>query len=260
MNQQQRRGWDPAALDRGSEVSGSGKEATGWLQKGKKTTAAAAAALARAEGPGRAAACGRLPSSSSQHTQTGRCWCQSPAGAAALTQLGHKPNPKGSAGPGRGTEHMAGHHGHEQSSDGEDTSRATLCPVRQLLWPGGVRAAPWSAPQQDRGGLVPGLWSAPPAPGPAAPPARLAQPRPQQARGTPGNVEPGAEPCRGEAEPPPPQAQPSRGSPRCAVLLLGRSRAVKQSGVKKNPFPAARAVLLNVLQNVLMQLPSAGGI
>lgn len=59
---------------------------------------------------------------------------------------------------------------------------------------------------------------------------------------------------------PPQQAQPSRGSPRCAVLLLGRSRAVKQSGVKKNPFPAARAVLLNVLQNVLMQPPSAGGI
>lgn len=50
-------------------------------------------------------------------------------------------------------------------------------------------------------------------------------------------------------------------SPRCVLLpLLGKSRAVKQFSMKKNPFPAARAVLLNVLQNVLMQPPSPGGI
>ena len=56
-----------------------------------------------------------------------------------------------------------------------------------------------------------------------------------------------------------PCTQLSPVSPRC-VLLLGRSRAVKQFSVKKNPFPAARAVLLNVLQNLLMQPPSPGGI
>lgn len=243
MNQQQRRGWDPAALDRGSEVSGSGKEATGWLQKGKKTTAAAAAALARAEGPGRAAACGRLPSSSSQHTQTGRCWCRSPAGAAALTQLGHKPNPRGSARPARGTEHTAGYRGHEQSSDGEDTSRATLRTVRQLLCPGGVRAAPWSAPQQDRGGLVPGLWSAPPAPGPAAPPARLAQPRPcwpQQARGTPGNVEPGAEPCRGEAEAPSPPGAAVPGQPQVCRAAAGKEPSSEAIRCEEKPISCCK--------------------
>lgn len=71
---------------------------------------------------------------------------------------------------------------------------------------------------------------------------------------------PGGKPSRRAATPAPSSAPGEPQAPSSGATAAGKELSGEAIGVKKNPFPAARAVLLNVLQNVLMQLPFPGGI
>lgn len=48
--------------------------------------------------------------------------------------------------------------------------------------------------------------------------------------------------------------------PAPGASIAGKAQSREAIWCEEKPFPAARAALLNVLQNVLMQLPFPGGI
>lgn len=263
-------------MDHGSEVSGSGKETTGSLQKGKQQPAAAVHLAAWRGQQG----CSCSRPAAHNPAWSGCRWPQSLVATAATalagqdetegsTQLSTIPEatgrraPRAPGAPGHtdraGTLHGQGGSGtHGQSwapgshllPDLTGVSGLGLA-LRQLLSLGREGAAPAiSGARQgpSQGAAADGCF-------PAALPLR------------PGSAEPGAASTMGTLLPghtlssslPPRHGAIPRELPQ-EPPVLGRIRAVMQSGVKKKPFPAARAVLLNVLQNVLMQLPVPGGI
>lgn len=71
---------------------------------------------------------------------------------------------------------------------------------------------------------------------------------------------PGGKLSRRAATPAPSSAPGEPQAPSSGATAAGKELSGEAIGMKKNPFPAARAVLLNILQNVLMQLPFPGGI